>query len=73
MGEQTNAAKITGKYSVINTIITGICVIMSAFIGISSFDISKTNETLTTENIELVQENSVWKMHIPICKSSLMR
>lgn len=61
MGEQTNAAKITGKYSVINTIITGICVIMSAFIGISSFDISKTNETLTTENIELVQENSVWK------------
>lgn len=61
MGEQTDAAKINGKYTIINALISGLCLVISAFIGIFSFDIRTTNKILVTENTELSVENYNYK------------
>lgn len=61
MDEQTNAAKITGKFTVISTIITGICVIMSAFIGIFSFNVNIENDVLLERYEKIYLENEYLK------------
>lgn len=58
MSEKTNDAKIIGKYAVITALISGACLVISAFIGIFSIDISKTNKTLEKENTELFDKNN---------------
>lgn len=63
MGEQTNAAKIAGKYTVIAAVISSVTAIIVAIISVVSNNMTKKeNATLTTENIELVQENNDWEI-----------
>lgn len=52
-----------GKYTIIAALISGISVIIAAIIGIFSYDLNKTNETLTTQKNEL-QEQILSLIHI---------
>lgn len=45
-----------GKYTIIAALISGISVIIAAIIGIFSYDLNKTNETLTTQKNELQEQ-----------------
>lgn len=58
MSEEIKAAKTTGKYAIITAIIGGLCLIISAFIGVFSIEISKTNKTLEKENTELFDKDN---------------
>lgn len=61
MNDETKVAKINGKFAIIAAIIGGVCLIISAIIGVFSYDLNKSNKTLTQENTELSEENSDWE------------
>lgn len=60
--ENSNNEQTKEKATIITSVISGVCVIIAAIIGIFSYDLNKSKETLAIENVALSEQNNDWEI-----------